>query len=206
MLKLKKTITMATIIINSQNQKKIYPSSVRGQAFDFFMAAEELRQKRKIVNYEGEIIDDEPTNSPVIINYALSIELGLKALLLYENVPFDTIKNCSHNLYKLYKLTSVEMKKKLNDLYNDHEKQRLDDLWKVNEDVVENWLKHINNVFVEFRYLYEYDNLGIGLLFLFYFPKILLKYLFDLEPIYDVPRAYIRNLYNKDPNYLFGMI
>lgn len=88
---------------------------------------------------------------PFLVNKSFACEVYLKLILLEENVNFNILlKNYEkHNLFKLYNLTNV--KEDCKNYLKNYDK-------KLSDDYINDEIKKISNVFMEWRYIYEHFN------------------------------------------------
>lgn len=102
--------------------------------------------------------------TPVVVNCAFACEIFLKLLLEIENVTYKK----QHGLKELFDLLSEELKGEINRQVF-YEYGSLKDGWGFD------LLQRYSDVFTQWRYSYEYNNLQVEQNYLFVFCKILKK-------------------------------
>ena len=126
----------------------------------------------EICEKENSLIDNSIIlhNVPSIVNSVLACEIFLKVLLVKQN--YEDFKN-KHDLLNLWKKIKVYYKNKCNAI----EKECINSYYPAgkNDDnkIFINKMKTIRNSFVQWRYVYEYDELFLDRNFIRFLRNVL---------------------------------
>lgn len=126
----------------------------------------------EICEKENSLIDNSVIlhNVPSIVNSVLACEIFLKALLVKQN--YEDFKN-KHDLWNLWKKIKVYYKNKCNDI----EKACINFYYptgrNVDNEIFVRKMKSIRNSFVQWRYVYEYDELSLDRNFIIFLRDVL---------------------------------
>lgn len=133
--------------------KNIQPKYIYKQALAF--------EKCAIILHEEYDFWDNSTKIGGFMNEALSLELYLKALLIFENNNIESIK--THHFDKLFKMLSDESQNEIIELFNEFnneekqkEKSLIESIYNLEfTSELNEILPHYKNLFVDIRYKFE---------------------------------------------------